>query len=135
MARILVIDDEQYIRTALREVLEREGFDVSTARDGKSGLKLLEEEGADLVITDVIMPGIDGVAAMERIKQAHPGLPVIVISGGGNVSPVDYEPGAISTSAYLASADNAGASCTLTKPFSRRDLVGAVRSLLGAGQE
>lgn len=134
MARILVIDDEQYIRTALKEVLEREGFDVRTARDGKKGLELLEREGADLVITDVIMPGIDGVATLEHIKTSHPDLPVIVISGGGNVLPVAYEPGAISTSAYLASATKAGASFTLTKPFNRSELIGAVSNLLGAEQ-
>ena len=134
MARILVIDDEQYIRTALKEVLEREGFDVSTAPDGKNGLELLEKEGADLVITDVIMPGIDGVATLERIKTAHPDLPVIVISGGGNVAPVDYEPGAIATSAYLASAAKAGAEFTLTKPFNRSELIGAVTNLLGEEQ-
>lgn len=132
MARILVIDDEQYIRTALREVLEREGFEVSAAADGRKGLELLEDEGADLVITDIIMPGFDGVATLERIKKAHPDLPVIVISGGGNVAPMEYEPGAISTSAYLASAAKAGASCTLTKPFNRQELVSAVTSLLSA---
>lgn len=132
MARILVIDDEQYIRTALREVLEREGFEVSAAADGRKGLELLENEGADLVITDIIMPGFDGVATLERIKKAHPDLPVIVISGGGNVAPMEYEPGAISTSAYLASAAKAGASCTLTKPFNRQELVSAVTSLLSA---
>lgn len=132
MTRILVIDDEQYIRTALREVLEREGFLVSAAADGKKGLELLEDEGADLVITDVIMPGIDGVATLEKIRAAHPDLPVIVISGGGNVAPKQYEPGAISTSAYLASAAKAGASCTLTKPFSRDELISAVTHVLGA---
>jgi DNA-binding NtrC family response regulator len=132
MARILVIDDEQYIRTALREVLEREGFEVRSAGDGKRGLELLETEGADLVITDVIMPGIDGVATLEQIKQRHPDIPVIVISGGGNIAPLEYEPGAISTSAYLASAVKAGASCTLTKPFNRHELVSAVSNLLSA---
>ena len=132
MARILVIDDEQYVRTALREVLEREGFEVTAASDGRKGLALLDDEGADLVITDVIMPGIDGVATLERIKAKHPEIPVIVISGGGNVAPMDYEPGAISTSAYLASAATAGASCTLTKPFNRQELVSAVSELLGA---
>jgi DNA-binding NtrC family response regulator len=132
MARILVIDDEQYIRTALREVLEREGFEVSAAADGTKGLELLEDEGADLVITDIIMPGIDGVATLERIRKAHPDLPVIVISGGGNVAPMGYEPGAISTTAYLASAAKAGATCTLTKPFNRQELVSAVTNLLDA---
>jgi DNA-binding NtrC family response regulator len=132
MARILVIDDEQYIRTALREVLEREGFEVRAAGNGRKGLELLETEGADLVITDVIMPGIDGVATLERIKENHPDIPVIVISGGGNIAPLEYEPGAISTSAYLASAAKAGASCTLTKPFNRQELVSAVSNLLSA---
>ena len=132
MARILVIDDEQYIRTALREVLEKEGFDVSTAGDGKKGLELLEDKGADLVITDVIMPGADGIATLERIKGAHPNLPVIVISGGGNIAPSDYEPGAISTSAYLASATKAGASRTLTKPFNRQELLSVVKEVIHA---
>lgn len=132
MARILVIDDEQYVRAALQEVLEKEGFEVTAASDGKKGLALLENEGADLVITDVIMPGIDGVATLEFIRATHPDIPVIVISGGGNVAPMDYEPGAISTSAYLASAARAGASCTLTKPFNRQELVSAVSDLLGA---
>ena len=132
MARILVIDDEQYVRTALQEVLEREGFEVAAASDGRKGLALLEDEGADLVITDVIMPGIDGVATLEQIRTSHPEIPVIVISGGGNVAPMDYEPGAISTSAYLASAARAGASCTLTKPFNRQELMSAVSELLSA---
>ena len=132
MARILVIDDEQYIRTALKEVLEKEGFKVSSARDGRRGLELLDDEGADLVITDVIMPGIDGIATLEHIKSKHPDVPVIVISGGGNVAPRDYEPGAISTSAFLASAANAGASRTLTKPFNRQELLSAVADVLNA---
>ena len=132
MTRILVIDDEQYIRTALREVLEREGFEVSAASNSKQGLAMLEDQGADLVITDVIMPGMDGVATLEQIKAAHPDIPVIVISGGGNIAPKDYEPGAISTSAYLASASKAGASCTLTKPFNRKELINAVSGLLSA---
>jgi CheY-like chemotaxis protein len=132
MTTILVIDDEKYIRTALKEVLEREGFEVKEAGDGKKGLEMLETHGADLVITDVIMPGIDGIATLEQIKASHPDMPIIVISGGGNVAPMDYEPGAISTSAYLASAAKAGASCTLTKPFNRKELIGAVNNLLSA---
>ena len=132
MARIIVIDDEQYIRTALKEVLENEGFKVSAARDGRRGLELLEDEGADLVITDVIMPGIDGIATLEKIKAMHPDVPVIVISGVGNVAPRDYEPGAISTSAFLASATNAGAARTLTKPFNRKELLSAVTDALNA---
>lgn len=133
MAKILVIDDEKDIRIVLRQVLELEGHAVSVAADGREGLALLEREGADVVITDIIMPGIDGVATLQRIKENHPNLPVIVISGGGNVAPMTYEPGAISTSAYLASARQAGADMTLTKPFDRSEILGAIEKLIGPG--
>ena len=133
MAKILVIDDEKDIRTVLRQVLELEGHAVSVAADGREGLALLEREGADVVITDIIMPGIDGVATLQRIKESHPNLPVIVISGGGNVAPMSYEPGAISTSAFLASAQKAGADVTLTKPFDRSEILGAIDKFVGPG--
>ena len=131
MANILIIDDERDVRIVLKEVLQREGYDVTLAVNGREGLQKLESGGADLVITDVIMPGIDGVAIVGEIREMHPEMPIIVISGGGNVAPMNYEPGAISTSAYLASAKTAGADRTLTKPFERKELVFAVKELLG----
>lgn len=130
MKRILVIDDEKDIRTALKQMLELEGYEVDLAANGKDGLAKLEKHGADLVITDIIMPGIDGVETVGRIKKSRPDLPVIVISGGGNVAPASYEPGAISTSAFLASAQQAGAERTLTKPFERREILGVIKELL-----
>ncbi len=130
MAKILVIDDEKDIRVVLRQVLEREGHEVHVAAGGDEGLELLASNGADVVITDIIMPGIDGVATLGKIKENWPSLPVIVISGGGNVAPASYEPGAIATNAYLASAERAGADCTLTKPFDRKELLDAVSNLL-----
>lgn len=130
MASILIIDDEKDVRVVLREVLERAGHDAIIAGNAAEGLEKLEASGADLVITDVIMPGMDGVTAVGKIRETHPDVPVIVISGGGNVAPMEYEPGAISTSAYLASATNAGADRTLTKPFERQELLDAVNALL-----
>ena len=130
MAKILIIDDEKDVRVVLKEVLKRAGFDAIVAANAMEGLEKLEADGVDLVITDVIMPGMDGVAAIERIRKNHPDMPIIVISGGGNVAPMEYEPGAISTTAYLASATNAGANRTLTKPFERQELLDAVRALL-----
>ena len=130
MARILVIDDEQDIRVVLQQVLEREGHEVEVAAGGNEGLELLKSNGADVVITDIIMPGIDGVATLGKIKENWPEIPVIVISGGGNVAPASYEPGAIATNAYLASAERAGADCTLTKPFERKELLDALSNLL-----
>jgi len=130
MANILVIDDEKDVRVVLKEVLRRAGHDVTLAANGREGLEKLAADGADVVVTDVIMPGTNGVAMVQQIREAHPDMPIIVISGGGNVAPMDYEPGAISTSAYLASATIAGANRTLTKPFERQALVDAVQELL-----
>jgi len=132
MSRIIVIDDEEDIRTTLREVLERAGHDVDTAENSDAGLELLRDKGADLVITDVIMPGKDGVDTAYQIRMEFPKTRVIVISGGGNVTPMAYEPSAIKTEAYLLSADAAGADLTLAKPFDRSELVDAVNELLDA---
>ena len=132
MAKIIVIDDEEDIRDVLKEVLERAGFEVSVASNSNDGLELLRHEGADLVITDIIMPGTDGVDTVYRIRMEFPKTRVIVISGGGNVTPMEYEPGAIKTEAYLASASLAGADVTLTKPFDRQDILDAVKELLPA---
>ena len=132
MANILIIDDEKDVRVVLKEVLRRAGYDVTLAANGRDGLEKLAADGADMVITDVIMPGIDGVAMVQQIRETYPDMPIIVISGGGNVAPMEYEPGAISTSAYLASATIAGANRTLTKPFERQELLDAVRAQLDA---
>lgn len=130
MAKILVIDDEEDIRVVLKQVLERAGYDVCVAADGKEGLKALAQQGADLVITDVIMPGIDGIATVQKIREKFVNTRIIVISGGGNVAPLDYEPNAIATNAYLASAEKAGADRTMTKPFNRQELLDAIKELM-----
>lgn len=130
MTSIIVIDDEEDIRDVLEEVLQRAGFDVATAGNSAEGLELLRDNGADLVITDIIMPGRDGVDTVRDIRAEFPNTRVIVISGGGNVTPMEYEPSAIKTSAYLASASAAGADVTLTKPFDRGELLTAVRELV-----
>jgi CheY-like chemotaxis protein len=132
MTRIIVIDDEEDIRNVLVEVLERAGYDVDTAQDSDAGLQLMRTKGADLVITDIIMPGKDGVDTAYQIRMEFPNTRIIVISGGGNVMPMEYEPGAIKTSAYLASADAAGADMTLTKPFDRNEILEAVSNLVQA---
>jgi len=131
MAKILVIDDEKDVRITVGEILARAGYEVDTAADGKEGLEKMREFGADLVVTDVIMPGIDGVAVMNQVRAEYPGTPVLVISGGGNIAPMEYEPSAIKTNAYLASATVAGADATLTKPFDRKTLLDAIGKLLG----
>jgi len=131
MTRVIIIDDEKDIRFVLKEILVRAGFDVEVAGNGSDGLNLLRQQSADLVVTDVIMPGQDGVQTVHDIRREFPKMKIIVISGGGSVSPTDYEPEAIKTTAYLASASAAGADLTLTKPFDRKHFIKAVRELTG----
>ena len=130
MAKILIVDDEEQVRTALKQVLERAGYEVAVAATGNEGLELMQQEGADLVITDVIMPGIDGITTARKIREKFRDTRIIVMSGGGKAAPDPYEPDAISTRSYLASANTAGADRTLTKPFDRQDILRAVKNLL-----
>jgi len=118
------------VRIALKQVLERAGYEVSVAATGNEGLDVMKREGADLVITDVIMPGVDGIVTAKQIREKYRDTRIIVISGGGRTAPDPYEPDAISTRSYLASASKAGADQTLTKPFDRDELLRAVQDLL-----
>jgi len=129
MTKVIVIDDEEDIRITLKEVFTRAGFDVEVASNGDEGMSLLREHGADLVVTDIIMPGRDGVETARNIRTEFPETKIIVMSGGGNAAPLGYEPAAITTTAYLASAAAIGADLTLTKPFDREELIKAATEL------
>jgi len=129
MTKVIIIDDEEDVRIVLNEIFVRAGFDVAVASNGDDGLNLLREQGADLVITDIIMPGSDGVETAYDIRMEFPKTKIIVMSGGGNIAPQEYEPNAITTSAYLASAAAIGADLTLTKPFDRDELIKAAKEL------
>lgn len=130
MQRILVIDDERYVREALERVLKSPGVTVVGAPDAATGLAMLKESPIDLVIIDVVLPGMDGVAAIKQIRRDHPNIRIIAISGGGNFGLNAYLPDAISTTAYLAACKAAGAEGTLAKPFETADL----RSLINQVQ-
>jgi CheY-like chemotaxis protein len=131
MASILIIDDDEDIRDALQMVLESAGYEVKVASNGNEAIELQREEPAQLVITDIIMPEKDGVRTIKEMRQESPGLRIIAISGGGGVEPLTYKPGALTTTAYLAAAKEAGADRVFTKPFDRKDLIQAVDDLLG----
>jgi two-component system, NtrC family, nitrogen regulation response regulator NtrX len=86
MARqILVVDDEERIRQSLNGILKDEGYEVQEAKDGTQALKQLETDPPDLVLLDIWMPGMDGMEILERMKAQIPNLPVIMISGHGNI--------------------------------------------------
>ncbi len=84
-ATILVVDDEISILESLNGILSDEGFDVITAEDGLAALKKIEETIPDLVLLDIWMPGLDGIKTLEKIKEAHPNMQVVMMSGHGNI--------------------------------------------------
>ncbi|HEX3007244.1 MAG TPA: sigma-54 dependent transcriptional regulator [Bacteroidales bacterium] len=85
MAKILVIDDERSIRNTLKEVLEYESHQVETAADGLEGLETFKKGGFDVVLCDIKMPNIDGMEVLEKLFESSPDVPVVMISGHGNI--------------------------------------------------
>jgi CheY-like chemotaxis protein len=118
--RILVIDDEDMIRDVVKEMLEVEGYVVTTAANGKEGLQIYRKELPDLIITDIFMPEMEGLETIRALQQDFSRVKIIAISGGG-------ERGMIS---FLSYAKRFGALRTLQKPFSREDLITSVREVL-----
>jgi CheY-like chemotaxis protein len=133
MQNVLVVDDELDVRDAIERVLTRAGYSVRTAGDASDALAELRRSHADVVITDIIMPKIDGVEGIACIRKEFPAVRIIAISGGGNFGIAAYKPHAITTSAYLAAAERAGAHLVLTKPFESADLLQSVEQVLGVG--
>jgi len=120
MARILVIDDDEQIRNMLRILLQKEGYDVECAQEGKVALALFNHSPFNLVITDIVMPEKEGLETIMELKQQHPNVSIIAISGGGRVNPGHY----------LDGARALGAAFTFTKPVKLDRLLSAVRVLL-----
>lgn len=79
--RILLIDDEEIVLIGWREELKSVGYDIRMALDGERALEMLKEEKADIVITDLVMPNMDGVEVCKRIKALHPETVVVFVSG------------------------------------------------------
>ena len=82
---VLIVDDEEGIRETLSGIFQDEGYNVITAGSGEEALKILKEQSPDLVLLDVWLPGIDGVETLQEIKKTNPELPVVIISGHGNI--------------------------------------------------
>jgi len=131
VTRILVIDDERDVRDSVAKILGREGYEVRTADGGAAGLDDYRAHGADIVITDIIMPGPHGIDVIGELRRQGGEIRIVAISGGGNFGPNGYQPGAITTDAYLAAASKAGADAVVTKPFDRHELLAVIRGLAG----
>lgn len=121
MTRILIIEDEEPYREATSYMLQREGFEVLEAADGVSGLSEFEREGADLVLLDLMMPGMSGTEVCKRIRQQS-NVPVIMVTARD--SEIDKVVGL-----------EIGADDYVTKPFSHRELVARIRAVLRRGND
>jgi CheY-like chemotaxis protein len=121
MAHVLVIDDDEEIRTIVEHMLVGVGHQVEAALDGAEGLRLFGKCPPDLVLTDINMPGLDGHDVIAAIQMLNPEVPIIAISGGG----------AIAQDELLLKASALGAVEIIMKPFEFRQLVGAVERALG----
>ncbi|ETJ97367.1 MULTISPECIES: response regulator transcription factor [Propionimicrobium] len=121
MTRILIIEDEESYREATSYMLQREGYEVLEAADGTSGLTEFEREGADLVLLDLMMPGMSGTEVCKKIRQQS-NVPVIMVTARD--SEIDKVVGL-----------EIGADDYVTKPFSHRELVARIRAVLRRGNE
>ncbi|MCC2591973.1 response regulator transcription factor [Tessaracoccus sp. OS52] len=121
MTRILIIEDEDSYREALTFMLRKEGFDVSSAPDGATGLAEFDSSGADLVLLDLMMPGMTGMEVCRQLRQRGN---VAIVMVTARDSEVDKVVGL-----------ELGADDYVTKPFSHRELVARIRAVLRRGQD
>jgi len=120
MSRILIIDDNKYVRTSIRAVLEGAGHAVSDAPDAESGLALQRADPFDVVIVDLIMPNKEGLETIRELKRDFADLSIIAISGGGEIVRKNF----------FQAAELFGAKVTLEKPFEGDDLLAALAQAL-----
>jgi DNA-binding NtrC family response regulator len=121
--KVLIIDDDEQMRILLRQAMEWAGFTVVEADNGRKGMRVMREELADLVITDLIMPEQEGLETISGMKREFPDVHIIAISGGGRIGP----------EAYLPAALELGAIRVFSKPFDIREFVAAVEEILANG--
>jgi len=120
MARILVIDDDDILNDMIVQLLSEAGYEVEGARDGGCGLRLLETNLFDLIVTDIVMPEKEGLETIIAIRSTNKTIPIIAISGGGRLSPKEY----------LQMAQHLGADYAFQKPFDNEPFLAAVRECL-----
>lgn len=120
MGSILVVDDDAAMRSVICRALQRSGYRTLEAGDGREALEVLARHEVSVMVTDVIMPDVEGIELLQQVRRAHPGLRSIAISGGGRLDP--------EFCLHLAQVN--GAARTLTKPFSLAELTSMVDEVL-----
>lgn len=119
MARILLIDDDPQFRRYIATLLKRQKYEVIEAADGHEGITVLKNEAVDVMLTDIVMPDMEGVETICEVRKLRPGIKIIAMSGS---------PSGITS--YLPAAKKLGADMTLTKPFAPEQLFTALNTLV-----
>src|SRR5216684_2342828 len=117
--RVLVVDDEQSLRKVLAATLQREGYEVTVCVDGEEAIAALERDGADVVVTDLVMPRMDGLTLLRKVVARHPDVPVIVVTAHGRID-------------SAVEAMKAGAFDFLAKPFDHGELKAIIAKVADA---
>lgn len=117
---VLIVDDNADMRSFVKIVLERAGFEAQVAADGERALELQRAHPVDVLITDIFMPERDGIELIHQFKSAFPQVKIIAMSGGGRISKRDY----------LPLAADIGADRVLHKPFAAAALLGMLEDLV-----
>lgn len=115
--KILIVDDDDHIRDVFRMWLEREGFEIYDAENGKKGVELQRSTPVDLMICDLIMPVQEGIETITQFQTEFPRIGIIAISGGGKIGP----------DSYLTVAEQLGAWRIFTKPVDMPLLIAALK--------
>jgi CheY-like chemotaxis protein len=119
MARILVVDDEQVVCELIESILHSAGHETRRAMDGSHAFDFINAEPFDLIVTDIFMPGEDGLGLLRRLRTLHPTLPVLVFTGKSDA-----------TFDALDFAEKLGAAAVLRKPLERSTFLAAVDRVL-----
>lgn len=119
----MLVDDNDLVREVLKELLIEEGYDVLVVDNGQQAISEYWASMPDVIVTDILMPGMSGVELIQYLRREALALPILVISGGGATD-----------QNLLQQATEAGASATLTKPFTLARFAEIVSELLEAGK-
>ncbi len=125
MAKILLVEDDELVRDMLTQVLQRASHEVIVAANGEEATDRLKNDKPDIMVTDIIMPKKSGITLISEVKNRHPDMEIIAISGGGRLDPTGY----------LDLSETLGASVSFEKPIDNTALLMAIDLLLHGRKE
>lgn len=125
MAKILLVEDDDLVRDMLTQTLQRASHEVISASNGEEASECLQRVTPDIMVTDIIMPKKSGITLISEVRNRHPNLEIIAISGGGRLDPTGY----------LDLSESLGASVSFEKPIDNTALLMAIDLLLHGKKE